>query len=572
MSTIAATMPVAGGELVTAPERIDAMVRELRSGASELAALAAGERAELARQCLGRVAALSDRWEAVGAACKSMPPEDPFAIEELVLGPLMAVRQLQILARALDDRERRGVPAPPGEPFTGPDGRLRVPVFPAQGLMDKMVLTGFSGTSVMAPGVTREALERGQEDRIRQSRRARVTCVLGAGNLTAIGPMDAVERILVEGSAALLKLHPNFADMEPVYEDAFAPLIGRGFLRICQGGAETGAYAAHHPGVDEVHITGSDRAFQAIVWGEGTDGARRRAEGAPRLAKPITGELGNVTPWIVTPGPYTDAELAHQAEHLVGCLINNTAFNCVAPRVIVTWRGWPQRERFMDMVEGILAAIPTRRAWYPGAPERYRDFVGEPSPDIAAGHLPWTLLRDLDPAARPRLVERECFVSASCEIALDASDGAAFVERAAGFCNDRLGGTLSATLIVHPDARSEPRFDAALERAVSDLRYGVVGINQWAGIAYLVMTVPWGGHPAGASLAEPYSGLGWTHDPYLLEGIEKSVFESPLVVTPKPMLFPSNRNPAGIARGLFDLTVEPGPQTLGAVSAEVARA
>src|SRR5207244_3371852 len=149
------------------------------------AALSAGERAQLARQCLAGVASLGERWSAVGAACKSMPPDDAFAIEELVLGPLMVVRQLQVVARALDDCERRGAPILPGEPVTGSDGRLHVPVFPAQGLMDKMVLTGFTGTVIMATGVTREALERGQANHFARSRRGGVACVLGAGNLTA---------------------------------------------------------------------------------------------------------------------------------------------------------------------------------------------------------------------------------------------------------------------------------------------------------------------------------------------------------------------------------------------------
>src|SRR5437879_6022654 len=87
MRTIVAATPLAAADLVTEPEQIDAMVEDLRSGAAALAALSAGERAQLARQCLAGVASLGERWSAVGAACKSMPPDDAFAIEELVLGP-----------------------------------------------------------------------------------------------------------------------------------------------------------------------------------------------------------------------------------------------------------------------------------------------------------------------------------------------------------------------------------------------------------------------------------------------------------------------------------------------------
>ncbi len=570
MSAITATTQVVSTEVATTRERIDEMVRELRDGARALERLGPAQRAELARECLAGVSDTAERWTATGAASKLIRPEDPWSIEELVLGPLMVARFLQVTARALDDCERRGAPELPGPPVSGPDGRLRVPIFPAQGLMDRMVLTGYEGTALMRPGITVDDLAVGQRAALEQARTATVACVLGAGNLTAIGPLDALEKILLQGRTVLLKLHPNFADLADVYRDALAPLVERNLLRICQGGAAEGAYAALHAGIGEVHITGSDRAFLDLAWGSGEEGERRRAESRPRLAKPITGELGNVTPWIVTPGPYSAEELAHQAEHLAGCLMNNAGFNCISPRVLITWRDWPQREHFVDQVEQTLAAVPTRTAWYPGALERYRHLLGEPSAEVPDGNLPWALVRDVQPAAWRRFLEREWFVSVAVEVALDAPTPAEFVAAAAEFANERIAGTLAATLIVHPDARRNDAFQAAVERAIDGLRFGVVGINQWAGFAHLVMTVPWGGYP-GATLHRPGSGLGWTHNPYMLDGVEKSVFEGPLVVRPTPLVFPSNRNLAGITRALFDLTIDPGPATLGALSSQASR-
>ena len=65
------------------------------------------------------------------------------------------------------------------------------------------------------------------------------------------------------------------------------------------------------PLTTHVHLTGGQGAFDSIVWG-GRDPHAAGAE--PLLTKPITCELGNVTPWIIVPGRYTPAQLACQAD------------------------------------------------------------------------------------------------------------------------------------------------------------------------------------------------------------------------------------------------------------------
>ncbi len=54
------------------------------------------------------------------------------------------------------------------------------------------------------------------------------------------------------------------------------PLVDGGYLRFAYGGAETGKYLTNHPNIDEIHITGSDKTFDAIVFGEGAEGAQRK--------------------------------------------------------------------------------------------------------------------------------------------------------------------------------------------------------------------------------------------------------------------------------------------------------
>ena len=65
-------------------------------------------------------------------------------------------------------------------------------------------------------------------------------------------------------------------------------------------------------------------------------------------------------------------------------------------------------------------------------------------------------------------------------------------------------------------------------------------INHWAALGYGFVSTPWGGHPS-ATLANIQSGIGWVHNTYMIEGIEKSVIRGPLVVAPKPAWFFDNK-------------------------------
>src|SRR5258706_9457073 len=136
----------------------------------------------------------------------------------------------------------------------------------------------------------------------------------------------------------------------PFLERGLAPIIARGFLRIVTGGPEVGAYLCQHRDVDEIHITGSDKTHDRIVWGPpGPEQERRKREGDPALKKAITSELGNVSPVAIVPGNFTEKELWFQARNLVTMLVNNASFNCNAAKVLITAPGWPQRDRFLDL-------------------------------------------------------------------------------------------------------------------------------------------------------------------------------------------------------------------------------
>ena len=127
--------------------------------------------------------------------------------------------------------------------------------------------------------------------------------------------------------------------------------------------------------MDSIHLTGSARTYDAIVWGSDRNAhPARKAEGRRALSKPVTAELGCVTPVLVVPGRWSSADLEFQARHVAAMVTQNAGFNCNAAQVVVLARGWAQREEFVDRLKAALARIPPRRAYYPGAQERHRGF------------------------------------------------------------------------------------------------------------------------------------------------------------------------------------------------------
>ena len=175
-----------------------------------------------------------------------------------------------------------------------------------------------------------------------------------------------------------------------------------GVLRIVTGDAVQGAHLARHPGVDTLHITGSDRTYDAIVFGTGPEGEARRAARRALLAKPFTAELGNLTPIVVVPGRWTERSSTTTPRTSRRCSTNNAGFNCTTSRVIVTAGGWSQREALLDRLRRRLAQLPCRFAFYPGAAARFAAFreahpAGELFGSAGDGHLPWMLI----PASRP---------------------------------------------------------------------------------------------------------------------------------------------------------------------------
>jgi hypothetical protein len=368
--------------------------------------------------------------------------------------------------------------------------------------------------------------------------------------------------MFVEGFVCVLKMNPVNEWVGPHLEKALAPLIDRGYLRIVYGGADVGQHLCYHPLVDDVHVTGSDRTHDTIVWGPpGPEREQRLATNMPLLTKPISSELGNVSPVAIVPHAYGDTELWFQARNVVSMVFNNASFNCNAAKMLITPRGWPQRDKFLDLVAQGLAQAPTRKAYYPGAFERYERLLAghgnvERFGQGTAEKLQWALVRGLDPASDDPLFRTEPFCGILAETSVGSTDPVEFLGTVTSFMNERLWGTLSAMIVVPPKLEKDPTVGQALDRAVVDLRYGTVSLNHWPALCYAFGTMPWGGHPS-ATLANIQSGLGWVHNTFMLGGVEKSVVRGPLTVSPYTTWFFDNPKTARLAPAAADMEAAP---------------
>lgn len=548
-------------------EELNAAVDEVRRHKDEWLAVSPRDRIALIEEMINAFSQVGEEWARASCAGEGIPPESSVGGEEWLVGPYLVLRNLRLLGKTLTDIAATGRPRIPGPVRTRPDGQVTAQVFPAS-FYDRILYTGVTAEIWMEPGVSRGDLQASLAEAYRRADdgaeplEGKVALVLGAGNVSSIGPTDALYKFFVENQVVVYKMHPLNAYLGPLIERGFRPMVDRGFLRVVYGGGEEGAYLCEHEGVDEIHITGSHRTVEAIVFGPGDEGKKRKQERKPRLKKRITAELGNVSPLLVVPGPWTDGDIAYQAENIVSSLTNNAGFNCNATRVIVLHEQWNQRRELMASVRKVLAATPTRPAYYPGAEERFDTFQSH-HPEMesfgrrAGGHLPWGLIPDLDPAAEEEICfDTEAFCGLTGETALSATSPAQFLDRAVDFANQRLWGTLNVTLLVHPASLKDPETRDAFERAVAGLRYGTVAINHWAGVNFGMMSTSWGAFP-GHDLYDIQSGCGVVHNTLMLDPVQKSVLRAPFRVFPKPPWFVSHGNARDLGETLSDFETEP---------------
>ena len=515
--------------------RVDEDLAALRGARREWARLPVVAKIDHLRSLARTTASVAERWVKAACGAKGLDPASPLAGEEWTSGPWALLFGINRLIETLTGIAETGSPRlRPGSVHTRADGQVVVDVFP-QSVWDRLLLSGVHAEIWMQPGVTEANLADTMAVAYRRENpEGAVALVLGAGNIASIPPLDVLYKLYAEGHVCLLKMNPVNEYLGPIFEEVFAEMISAGFVRVAYGAAEVGEYLTQHEAVDEIHVTGSARTHDAIVFGTGPEGAERKQRGEPHNPRRVTSELGNVSPTIVVPGPWSARDIAFQARHIATQKMHNAGFNCIASQVLVVEDGWELGEALLREVASVLRSASSRPAYYPGAAQRQRAFADSHSGAREVGGdaaAPTTLITGVDSADRDAVCfTTEAFAGVLATTALSAAGVDDFLDRAVDFCNDTLWGTLGANIIIHPVTAR--RHAAALDRAIARLRYGCIGVNAWTGIGFLLAQASWGAYP-GQTAEDIQSGTGVVHNSLLFDRPQKSVVRAPFRPYPR---------------------------------------
>ncbi|WP_417564214.1 aldehyde dehydrogenase family protein [Microbacterium sp.] len=540
-------------------ESLDAAIDAVSTGARVWTHLTLEQRARLFERVRASVAACAEEWAIAAARSKGMNELHPLVGEEWLSGPYAVLGAIDGYVSTLRTLAKGASPLDGVKTDVAPGGRVRAHVFPTVAT-DRLLLSGFTGEVWLEPGTTRaQATQSAGLGQRHPTDPATVGLVLGAGNITSIPVLDVFYELLAANRVSVLKVNPTQDALVPVFERALAPLIEAGLVRIVRGGGEVGAYLTQHPAFAHVHITGSATTFDAIVWGTGAEATRRKKAGDPKLTTPITAELGGVSPIIVVPGAWTDADLAYQASHIATMRLHNSGHNCIAGQVVIISRDWPQREAFLQALRTAYDDAPRRPVWYPNS-ERKLDAATADYPDATWSDDRTRALIDVAAGADATALETTEYFAPVLGVVELAGNGQEFLDAAVAHANDRLVGTLGANVLVDP--ATEAALGDGFERAIADLHYGGIAINAWTGIVFATPILSWGAFPGG-TLEDVTSGIGVVHNTLLLDRVERSVMGGPFrpfprsigrrgrfSVLPKPPWFVDARTGTAVAEGL----------------------
>lgn len=571
---------------------LDAAIAELETGARAWSHLTLDQRARLLGRVRSAVAVVAEEWANTASATKGIEPGHPLAGEEWLSGPYATLVALDAYRASLAALAKGDSPLKGVKTDAAPGGRVRAHVFPLSPI-DGVLLSGYTGEVWFEPGATEAEVRRSAGlAQLTPTEPGGVGLVLGAGNVTSIPVLDVMYELLAHNRVTILKVNPTQDDLVPVFERALAPLIEPGFLRIVRGGGEVGGYLAEHRGISHVHITGAATTFDTIVWGPTTGAGaaattRRRREDRPKLKKPISAELGGVSPIIVVPGDWSESDLAFQAEHVATMRLYNSGHNCIAGQVVLLSSDWPQRDAFVAALRAALDAAPARPVWYPRSDASLAAAASDYPGATWCGDGTRALI-EATTADASALESTEYFAPVLGVVDLPGN-GQEFLDRAVAHANDELAGTLGANVLIDPVTQAA--LGDGFERAMADLRYGTVSINSWTAFGFLTPTLSWGGFPGG-TLQDVQSGIGVVHNALLLDRIERSVTRGPFrpfprslepkslsrsggrsfSVLPKPPWFVTSRTGAAVSEGFTRFRIDGNYAALAATLVRAFRA
>ena len=270
---------------VPSSQNLEAMVARARNGASKLKSMSAGERAKLAFECVKSCNAATDAL--VTETIKYKGSYETGRGEETIAWSC-SIATCRELGDSLKIIAEYGTDALKNQATSltdGPDGRKVANVFP-RGLYQHMLFSGFAG----------ELWFKGGEPEIDNPMEndEGTWLLLGAGNQATVVGCDIAHLVFAKGVSLICKLNPVNDYLKPHIIRAFQPLVDLDIVQIICGDVETAQTLIHHKDIDGIHMTGSDKTYDTIMWGAMTKTnepmadviARNKKTGKRNLNKP----------------------------------------------------------------------------------------------------------------------------------------------------------------------------------------------------------------------------------------------------------------------------------------------
>jgi hypothetical protein len=545
---------------------MDTAIGDLQASKQDWASLGIQSKLVLLSDLRVKAGTHARRWVEAAVKAKGLSMDSPLAGEEWLAGPFGFIDSVNAIETTLSristgENVLKGV-----DVHARPNGQLVLDVLPFAP-SDNLLFSGSSAQVWMQPDVTSESLAATVGSFYRKENPGGAVClILGAGNVGSIAALDVLYEMFNEGEVAILKMNPVNDYLGEIFEDIFEDFVSAGYLRFAYGGGDVGEYLTSHVGVDSIHLTGSAVTYNAIRYGSGQEGEANRLADTPVNQKPISAELGGVSPTIVVAGDWSRADLRFQAENVVTQKMSNSGFNCIATQVLILPESWALTDAFIDEVRRLLAGLADRDSYYPGADERCEMIISgsgvvESFGDTAKRYL----VTGLDATATTDAAfTTEYFAPALSVVLLASRDVPSYITAATEFANSVLVGSLGASIIVHP--KTEKALPEEIDGMIAGLRYGGIGVNTWSASVYLLSRCPWGAFPGNVP-TDVGSGIGVVHNTLMLDRTQKSVARAPFApshrtltkgefhLAPKPVFFVSNKQMHNVGERLVDYAV-----------------
>ena len=521
---------------------IDRCVNSLRVSSNEFVKIKNSELITMFEECIQNIKEIAYYWATTASDNKRVTNTTAEG-EEWLGGPFASVFALQYYIETLKDINK----PLDKKKFNKTNNSYKV--FPNKNI-EKLFFPFISADLRFNKSLKYDEIEKYRGFSMRYKHDPSVSLILGAGNVSCIPLLDAIYHMVTKRSTILLKLNPVNDYLLPVYEKIFQNFINKGYMVVTKGDVEVSKYMCSHKGIDHIHLTGSDETYENIVYGRNLTEEEKKLSTLPKKnSVSITSELGNVTPFIIHPGNWTNSQIKFQARKIVTAKLNNGGFNCISAQVVILPENWKHTDKLIMYIKQYMKNIDDRFSYYPNSLsllnklEKDGNYTRENSDTCATPHL----TREIK--AYSKYETSEVWGTSIYFKKIISSDNKDYMQKVVDYCNETLWGNLGATVLFKKYKSKKNK--EYINFYINNLRYGTVAINEWSAIGFIIPTLPWGGYP-GNKDNDIQSGQDFVHNSLFFEspqnGIVYSKFRMSNIID--PLWFVTNKKGKKVFKNL----------------------